>query len=124
MSRRGTARNESDQHLDNVSYIKGNCLHPDSFSSALTDVDSVVHTVGTLLPSSKPELSYKEMNRDAAVNVATILNEKAKAAGTMRDFVMLGSAKAPFFAQEYVTRKNEAEEFIINECDHLRLHSL
>jgi len=59
------------------------------------------------------------MNLDAAVNVAKVLNKGAEATGVKRNFVMLGSAKAPFFAQEYLTRKIEAENYIIHECNNL-----
>mgnify|MGYP001038917642 CR=1 FL=1 len=57
MSRRGTPRNASDPTLPNLSYVKGNCLHEASFEEELKDVDSVIHTVGTLF-GGKGDLSY------------------------------------------------------------------
>lgn len=74
MSRSGKAREAETESLPNVSYVSGNCLEPETFKKALEDVDSIVHTVGTLLPSSLPQKSYKEMNFDAAVNMARELN--------------------------------------------------
>lgn len=116
MSRSGKARETATSNLENVSYIRGNCLEPESFRENLRDVDAVVHTVGTLLPSKKPGLSYREMNRDAAVNMARELNSF----GTPRNFVMLSSERAPPFLDEYLTAKIEAENFVINECENLK----
>lgn len=61
------------------------------------------------------------MNRDAAINMARELNAYASLSGEhKRNFVMLSSEKAPPFLSEYMTRKVEAENFIINECPHLK----
>jgi nucleoside-diphosphate-sugar epimerase len=93
MSRRGTPRNASDPTLTNLSYIKGNCLQPESFEESLRDVDSVIHTVGTLFGGKGP-LSYTSMNRDAAVNMARVMNKFALENGCKRNFVMISSAKS------------------------------
>ena len=77
MSRRGQPREGETvtQTLPNVSYIKGNCLEPESFKNQIHDVDAIIHTVGILFPSwSNENLSYRVMNRDAAVNMARELN--------------------------------------------------
>jgi hypothetical protein len=116
MSRSGKARESATESLPNVSYMQGNCLEPETFKAALEDVDSVVHTVGTLLPSAKPHLSYAAMNRDAAINMARELN----AFGTQRQFVHLGSEKAPAFLSAYLSAKLEAEKFIQEECEHIK----
>lgn len=123
MSRRGTPRSASDPKLDNISYVSGNCLKPETFEKQLEDVDSVIHTVGTLFGSSKPELSYQAMNRDAATNVAKILNDYASQDSDdkpQRNFVMLSSAKSLPFSAEYLSRKIEAENFITSECTNLQ----
>jgi len=119
MSRSGKAREQSNLDIENVSYIKGDCLDIASFEKQLEDVDSVVHTVGVLFESSKnPKLTYKAMNRDAAANMAQVLNEYAK--GSQRNFVYISSQKGlPFFPGYYDT-KIEAENFILNECPHLK----
>ena len=116
MSRSGKAREPATENLQNVSYVRGNCLEPATFQDVLSDVDAVVHTVGTLLPSKTPGLSYREMNRDAAVNMARALNSF----GTPRNFVMISSERAPPFLDEYLTTKIEAENFVINECEHIK----
>ena len=119
MSRRGTARNAGDEKLDNLRYIAGNCLKPATFEKEMEDVDSVIHTVGTLF-GGKGDLSYAAMNRDAAVNMAKMLNEYAKDGEAKRNFVMLSSAKSLPFSTEYLSRKIEAENFVINECSNVQ----
>ena len=85
----------------------------------IQDVDGVIHTVGTLIDNKKkPQLSYKAMNRDAAINVATELNASANE-NSKKSMVMLGSAKAPPFLEEYLTRKFEAETHMFEQCPNL-----
>ena len=111
MSRSGKVRNgeKFTGALKNVSYISADCLKLSTFEKELEEVDAVVHTVGTLFESrSDPNLSYNAMNRDSAVNMAKVLQEYAKDS-SQRNFVMISSAKAPFFAPRYLTSKEEAE---------------
>ena len=105
--------------------MKGNCLEPESFRDVMQDVSGVVHTVGTLIQNTKnPQLSYKAMNRDAAINVAKELNDSVSEGGDKKNFVMLGSAKAPPFLPEYLDRKIEAENYLFNECPNVNAWSL
>ena len=90
----------------------------------MKDVDGVVHTVGTLIDNKKnPNLSYKAMNRDAAVNVAKELNDSVSG-DIKKTMVMLGSAKPPPFMPEYLDRKIEAENYMFDECPNLKCWSL
>ena len=59
------------------------------------------------------------MNRDAAINMARDLNEAADRAADKRNFVMISSEKAPPFLSEYLTRKIEAENYILTKCPNL-----
>ena len=49
MSRSGRAREEYMRSLKNVKYFQGNCLKPETFREQLSDVDAIIHTVGTLI---------------------------------------------------------------------------
>ncbi len=71
-------------------------------------MDAIIHTVGTLVQKQRVDLTYRAMNRDAAVNMARELNAFATA-DRKRNFVMLSSEKAPPFLAEYMTTKLEAE---------------
>lgn len=74
MSRSGLAREQETANLPNVTYVRGDCLDPDTFRDHLEDVDGVIHTVGTLIEKkNNPKLTYQAMNRDAAINVASEL---------------------------------------------------
>ena len=116
MSRSGKAREQYTQNLPNVSYIAADCLKPDSYLKHLEDCDGVLHTVGTLLPSKHENRNYLALNKTAATNIATALNSF----GEKRTFVMMSSEKAPPLLSEYLSRKIEAENFILEECHNLK----
>ena len=120
MSRSGGARKGETKTgtLSNVSFITGDCLQPSSFKDELEDVDAIVHTVGALVEMNG--MSYNAHNRDSCVNMAYELQKHAKKADDKRNFVMLSSAKAPFFAPRYLSSKLEAEKYLLEECSHLR----
>ena len=121
MSRRGNQR-EGDKvvgQLENVCFIKGDALNPDSYKDQLKDVDAIISTLGVLFPSSAYEKSYEAMNRDAAINLAKDLDKWAKEYDEHRQFVMLSSARAPIGNPAYLSCKFEAEKYIMNECSNL-----
>lgn len=79
MSRSGLPREEETAKLDNVEYVRGDCLDPESFREHLHDVDGVIHCVGTLIEKrNNPKLTYDAMNRDSAINVAAELQDIAE----------------------------------------------
>ena len=122
MSRRGTPRSDDPvtKQLQNVSFIKGDCLKPESFKDSIQDVDAIIHTVGILFESKKdPQRTYAAVNRDAAINMAKVLNKSAEEQAVKKNFVMVGSEKAPPFLSAYLDTKLEAENYIINQCAHL-----
>ena len=98
--------------------MAGDCLKPSTFQQALADVDAVVHCVGLLFETKG--LTYTAVNRDSCINMAYELNEYAKTAGKKRNFVMISSAKAPFFAPRYLSTKEEAEKYLLDECAYLQ----
>jgi nucleoside-diphosphate-sugar epimerase len=136
MSRRGILRKGDSitQNLNNVVAVKGDCITPpsylipyhkeDTYPEELSNIQSIIHTVGCLFPGKKPGTSYKEMNLDSAVNLARKFNELAKEQEVMKNFIFISSEKAPPFLNEYLTSKQEAEEYLLNECDNLRVHVL
>ena len=83
-------------------------------------MDAVVHAVGGLFPSRKPGRSLSELNKESCVNMASILNKYAMETNTTRNFVMISSAKAPFFLPSYLSTKVEAENFLIDNCPDLK----
>ena len=97
MSRRGTVRAGETQtgELENVSFLAADCTKPETFENALADVDAVVHCVGILFV--KAGQTHDLMNRDSCINMAAALQKYAAEAQAKRNFVMISSAKAPFF---------------------------
>ena len=121
MSRSGTARSGEQTtaaNYENVSYLAGDCLKPSTFENALADVDAVVHCVGALFESRA--LTYEAMNRDTCMNMAYELNRYARQAKETRNFVLISSAKAPFFAPRYLSSKEEAEVYLNESCNNLK----
>ena len=120
MSRSGKVRTgeQATAALENVRYLAADCLKPDSFQEELEDVDAVVHCVGALFEIKG--MTYDAMNRDSCINMAFELNKLAKAKDQTRNFVMISSAKAPFFAPRYLSSKEQAEEYLKQKCASLR----
>ncbi|CDW89390.1 UNKNOWN [Stylonychia lemnae] len=122
MSRSAKARDEEIKKMQNVSFVKGNCLDAESFRGHLVGVDAIIHCVGTLIESkTNPDLSYDAMNRDSAINMAGELHDIAFKEGVTKNFVMISSEKAPPFLEKYLTSKLEAERYILSdECSNLK----
>jgi len=120
MSRRGTPRKGEPKTatLKNVSYLEGDCLKPASFENELADVDAVVHTVGALFEING--MTYDAHNRDSCINMAYTLERFARESNERRNFVMISSAKAPFFAPRYLSSKVEAENYLLEKCKNLQ----
>ena len=121
MSRSARARDDEIKKLQNVKFVKGDCLDAETFREHLEGVDSIIHCVGTLIEKkNNPKLTYEAMNRDAAINMAGELQDLAFKEGTTKNFVMISSEKAPPFLDAYLTTKIEAEKYILSdECANL-----
>lgn len=120
MSRSGKPREEITASMKNIQYVKGDCLHRDSFKDLLHDVDGIIHTVGALVEKSgNPELTYEAMNRDACINMADELGKTCKDNKKKKTFVYLSSEKAPPFLQKYLSTKLEAEKYLLEHEEHL-----
>ena len=74
MSREGKPRYpEVKAYSKRLLFVKGDALNPETFGNFVQNVDGVIHTVGTLIEGKEPHLTFKAINRDAAINVATEL---------------------------------------------------
>ncbi|CAI2378616.1 unnamed protein product [Moneuplotes crassus] len=126
MSRRGTLRKGDSitNNLTNAVPLKADCQDIETYPRELEQCNSIVHTVGTLIEGKKPGTSYKEMNTDSVVKIATKFNEYAKRQEVKKNFVFISSEKAPPFLSDYITTKRDAEDFLLNECKHLNVHIL
>ena len=120
MSRSGVSRHpELMGDFPNVTYFKGNCLHPEEYKDILQDVDGLIHSVGSIVEdTSNPELTFKAMNRDSAVNMARDFNA-ISTEEEMRKFVLISTAEAPLMQEEYLRAFREAEDYVTSKCPKL-----
>ncbi len=112
MSRRGKLREGEARMPQNVSFVSGDLLKPNTFEHHLLDTDAVIHCVGSLFESRNPERSLQALNRDSCINVATLHQKYALENNQQRTFVMVSASRAPFFAPRYLSAKQEAEKFL------------
>jgi len=120
MSRSGLPRpNSKTELLENVEFRKGDCLDPNSFADVIKEVDGVVHTVGALIEDkNNPNLTYKAMNYQAAVNMAQALNESAEE-NAKKTMVLISSARGPPFMPGYLEYKHKADQYLLDNCQNL-----
>lgn len=118
ISRSGKPKNEIDNSLNNVNWVKGDALSPDQYTEILKESDAIIHTVGTLLDSTlfnkaKPgDLgSYEHLNLETAKSIGKKINE-INNDSKKRKMIYLSASKAPFFLERYITTKREAEKFL------------
>ncbi|CAG8589383.1 783_t:CDS:2, partial [Paraglomus occultum] len=143
-SRRGLLPKETTPWEQKVTWLKGNCLNPSTYSDLLKDCTSVVHTVGTLLenPDYKKvvqsksvveafgnlRISCKNQNpfkRDAneannyeKINRDTaiaVANEAARH-GSVKSFIYISATDVfPFIDSKYISTKREAEFVLLSK---------
>jgi nucleoside-diphosphate-sugar epimerase len=117
--------NEKDK-IQNIEYIKGDALKPESFVQSLRDSDVIIHTIGTLLDSTilkcqekNSEGSYEQINYETAKNIAELANSFTD---KKRRFIYLSANRAPPFLDRYLDTKLKAEMFL-QICDNLEFFS-
>ncbi|OMJ85437.1 hypothetical protein SteCoe_13280 [Stentor coeruleus] len=98
---------------NSVEYIKGDAMDQSTYSSLIPSVSAVVHSIGVLLDSKGPfnlkniyEGSYEHMNRDTALRILEILENKNK------PFVYISAERGMFFSPGYLNTKREVETFL------------
>ena len=64
------------------------------------------------------------MNTETCVNMAKAFNDAAKEQEVEKTFVMISAEKPPPFLDGYTETKREAEKYLLDECDNLRVHIL
>lgn len=103
-----------------VEYIKGDAMDRSTYSSLIPSVSAIVHSIGVLIDSKGPlglnktyEGSYEHMNRDTALRVLELLENKNK------PFVYMSAERGMFFSPGYLNTKREVESFL-----HLKRNSI
>lgn len=120
VSRSGLPRKDSKTELiENVEFISGDCLQPESIKDLVSEMDGVIHTVGTLIENKRnPNLTYQAMNRDACINMAKLFNDSITNQ-KKKNFVVLSAGRAPPLFPGYLSNKWEADEYLLTKCPNL-----
>lgn len=146
LSRRGTPDSCKDPKrsawMSKINWIKGDVMHPETYTAQLSGVDTVVHSMGVILENpyyqdialhpintactfykngslpEKPFRTYAEANRDSAI----ILAETCMKFENIKNFVYMSANHAvpPFLPGGYIKAKIETE----NSLAVLPLHTL
>lgn len=111
----------------------GDALNPDSYTNLLSGVNSVVHTIGTLLEQDGYKrflrrgqhaqyngARYEEINRDTALAVM----ETAAAQQVESMLYISAAAKPPGVDQRYIDTKREVERALMTMHSEHRLRGI
>ncbi|KAJ1742753.1 hypothetical protein LPJ68_001632 [Coemansia sp. RSA 1086] len=130
---RSTAtQDQTTARIDNqVQWIKGNALEPDTYKEQLAGCDAVVHSVGVLLETSYKKLvnvgyssssshaaaTYESANRDTALSVARIARETPSVSA----FAYISASDVlPFIDSRYISTKREVERELLAHQSQMR----
>ncbi|KAJ2849839.1 hypothetical protein IWW36_002352 [Coemansia brasiliensis] len=130
--RNATTQDQTTTCVDNqVQWIKGNALEPDTYKEHLAGCDAIVHSVGVLLETSYKKLvnvgynssssyaaaTYESANRDTALNVARAARETP---GVNTFAYISASDVLPFIDSRYISTKREVERELLAHQDQMR----
>lgn len=99
---------ETGSWTKHVEWIAADVFSPHEWRSALSGVDCVVHSIGTISDAPDDGVTFERINGDSAILVAL----EAERAGVER-FVYISSAtKPPLVRDAYMTARRRAEDAI------------
>lgn len=111
LSRSGR-RPSTAEWTNSVTWIKGDCLRPETFSHCLPNVSAVVHSIGILFEKRNGQsATFESSNRDTLIAAASECTKHRN----VRSFVYISAANVmPFFVDKrYIETKRAAEEFLL-----------
>ena len=91
-----------------VRWIGADVFAPDTWRDALSGVDSVVHSIGTISEDPSAGVSFERINGDSAILAAL----EAERAGVDRFVYVSSSAKPPLVDEAYLDARRRAERAI------------
>ncbi|KAJ2616253.1 hypothetical protein H4S08_000882 [Coemansia sp. RSA 1365] len=127
------AQSNLSAHLANdVKWIKGDALRPETFREHLAGCEAVVHSVGVLMENGYKSLvnlgshngasrasaaTYESANRDTALCVAHVARETP---GVKAFAYISATDTLPFLDPRYISTKREVERELLAHKDQLR----
>jgi len=96
---------------ENVIYVKGDILKPESYEDCLKDCDAVIHLVGIIREYPKKGVTFQKLHYEATKNIVDLAYKYSikrfihmSANGTRKDGVS-DYHKSKFMAEEYLRNK-------------------
>lgn len=119
---RSVGTNNLNTFNDRVEYIKGDSLHPESFSEVLKQSTGIIHTIGKLI--SLEDKDYEKINYETAIRVADLTNNIAEKEKKMKNFVYISAERGLMFPLSipfggYINYKRKAEERLVKDYKNL-----
>lgn len=93
---------------EDVTWREGDVFAPDGWRDALAEVDTVVHSVGTISEDPTAGVTFERVNGDSALVAAL----EAERAGADRFVFVSSSATPPLVSDRYLAARRRAEDAI------------
>ncbi|QSG03401.1 NAD-dependent epimerase/dehydratase family protein [Natranaeroarchaeum sulfidigenes] len=90
---------------DRVDWIEADVFSPQEWRFALSTVDCVVHSIGTISETPETGVTFERLNGDSAIVAAL----EAERAGVDRFVYVSSSTKPPLVRDAYMTARRRAE---------------
>eukprot|EP00053_Salpingoeca_punica_P013668 m.123641 g.123641 ORF g.123641 m.123641 type:complete len:327 (-) comp16259_c0_seq4:1343-2323(-) len=122
----------SSHWMQDVEWIKGDALKPETYKEHLARCQAVVHSVGTLMENNTykqllcgreaaqydfSQQSFETINRDT---LAVLANAAAETPGVQSLVFVSAAAAPPGVDARYLQTKREAEELLLGQQERLR----
>jgi len=98
----------STKWADRVEWVAADVFAPQEWRSALSTVDCVVHSIGTISATPETGVTFERLNGDSAIVTAL----EAERAGVDRFVYVSSSTKPPLVQDAYMTARRRAEAAI------------
>lgn len=93
---------------EDVTWLSADVFEPDSWRDALSTVEAVVHSIGTISETPEAGVTFERINGDSAI-VTALESERA---GVDRFVYVSSAAKPPLVDDAYLTARRRAEQAI------------
>ncbi len=93
---------------ESVTWLAADVFAPDEWRAALSGVDTMVHSIGTISERPDEGVSFERLNGDSAILAAL----EAERAGVDRFVYVSSSAKPPLVDAAYIDARRRAERAI------------
>ena len=108
VARSGPPDADTGSWTDDVTWVSADVFSPHEWRAHLSDIDCLVHSIGTLSEDPDAGVTLERLNGDSAIIAAL----EAERAGVDRVVYISSSAKPPLVRTAYITARRRAEAAI------------